>query len=380
MASTALVGFVYAAEPAVAATCPCTIFATTSTPISPAVSDPLSVEVGVKFSTDVNGTVSAIRFYKGATNTGTHVGHLWDASGNLLSTATFSGETASGWQQVSLPAPVQVQSGTPYIASYLAPNGHYADDQYALQTGVDSPPLHAIANGGAGPNGVYAYGSGGFPSNGFNASNYWVDVVFQTVNPLVITTSTLPGGTVGQSYPGTSVAVSGGLAPYTFSLASGSSLPAGLSLSSAGQITGTPTGPGGTFGFTIQATDTEVPPQMAAAQLSITIAREPTKLTVATGHAHPGLLFASGLDAKATLTGGPGQTPLASQTVTFTASDGSTICKAVTDATGVAQCSGTIPGGLLSLLLTDGYYTGSFAGTPSLLPSTGRGSVVLDLL
>jgi hypothetical protein len=35
--------------------------------------------------------------------------------------------------------------------------------------------LTAPASGG---NGVYVYGSGGFPTISYNANNYWVDVVF----------------------------------------------------------------------------------------------------------------------------------------------------------------------------------------------------------
>src|SRR6185436_14147671 len=44
---------------------------------------------------------------------------------------------------------------------------------------LDSPPLHAIANG-ASPNGVYQYGASSFPGSSYNATNYWVDVVFNT--------------------------------------------------------------------------------------------------------------------------------------------------------------------------------------------------------
>ncbi len=51
------------------------------------------VELGVKFRSDVAGTITGIRFYKASTNTGTHVGNLWSSSGTLLATATFSGES-----------------------------------------------------------------------------------------------------------------------------------------------------------------------------------------------------------------------------------------------------------------------------------------------
>lgn len=63
-----------------------------------------------------------------------------------------------------------------------------------------------------------------------------------TVNPaLAFTTPSLASATTGQSYS-SNLAATGGIPPYTFSLFSGS-LPAGLSLNSAGLISGTPTGP-----------------------------------------------------------------------------------------------------------------------------------------
>src|SRR5439155_22223701 len=87
-----------------------------------------SVEVGVQFKADTFGTVRGIRFYKSTGNTGTHLGNLWTASGQLIAQATFTGETASGWQQVALNPPVTVNPGTTYVASYFAPKGHYAQD------------------------------------------------------------------------------------------------------------------------------------------------------------------------------------------------------------------------------------------------------------
>ena len=54
----------------------------------------------------------ALRFYKGSSNTGTHVGHLWSAAGTLLGTAAFAAETASGWQEAALAQPVAIVAGT----------------------------------------------------------------------------------------------------------------------------------------------------------------------------------------------------------------------------------------------------------------------------
>ncbi len=45
----------------------------------------------MKFTSDIAGLVTGVRFYKAPTNTGTHIGSLWSATGTLLATATFSG-------------------------------------------------------------------------------------------------------------------------------------------------------------------------------------------------------------------------------------------------------------------------------------------------
>jgi hypothetical protein len=44
--------------------------------------------------------------------------------------------------------------------------------------GDDNGPLHALANGVDGGNGVYLYGAAAFPTQTYRASNYWVDVLF----------------------------------------------------------------------------------------------------------------------------------------------------------------------------------------------------------
>ena len=65
--------------------------------------------------------------------------------------------------------------------AYHAPVGRYSVNGGAFSAaGVDSGPLHALANGVDGGNGVYRYGAGGvLPTGSWNASNYWVDIAFQ---------------------------------------------------------------------------------------------------------------------------------------------------------------------------------------------------------
>jgi len=159
--------------------CPCTIWPAAAAPANPAQGDTNSVEIGVKFRSDYSGTITGLRFYKGAGNTGTHVGTLWTSGGVVLAQATFTNETASGWQQVTFASPVAITPNTTYVASYHAPVGRYAADQNGLATNVDNVPLHALSSATSGGNGVYAYGATSvFPTNTFNATNYWVDVVY----------------------------------------------------------------------------------------------------------------------------------------------------------------------------------------------------------
>jgi len=219
--------------------CPCSLWGASS-PTPAVVSDPdsSSIEVGLKFQADVDGLVSGVRFYKGSLNTGTHIGNLWSASGSRLATATFMGETASGWQQVNFSSPVAVFANTVYVVSYFTPTGHYSDDDnyfygvpvVAGPRSVDSPPLHALKNGANGSNGVFTYASAStFPMTGATATNFWVDVVFNPNNGPPIVTATVPtSGASGASQTGPVTATfSKTIDPTTlvFSLADSSSNP-----------------------------------------------------------------------------------------------------------------------------------------------------------
>ena len=168
--------------------CPCTIWPATAVPQVAADSDTGSVNLGVKFTSDVDGYIAGIRFYKGVGNGGRHVGSLWSSSGELLARATFAGETKKGWQSVTFTQPVAITSGASYTASYLAPKGRYAVDQGYFRSEFASGHLLALA-------GVYRYGTtSAFPSSEWEASNYWVDVSFnvQQVDTAATLTWTAP--------------------------------------------------------------------------------------------------------------------------------------------------------------------------------------------
>ncbi|MCA6117922.1 DUF4082 domain-containing protein [Bradyrhizobium sp. WSM 1738] len=155
------------------------LFSSNPTPSIVSVNDPNSVELGLKFQASSNGDVTGLRFYKGPSNTGTHVAHLWTSTGTLLATATFTNETASGWQQVDFATPVTITAGTTYVASYHT-SGNYAADPGLFNSAVSNGPLTAPSSATSGGNGVYAYGSGAlFPTNTYNSTSYGVDVLFR---------------------------------------------------------------------------------------------------------------------------------------------------------------------------------------------------------
>ena len=246
--------------------------------------DSSAVEVGMKFRSDVAGVVTGVRFYKASTNTGTHTGHLWANTGTLLGSVTFTTETASGWQQASFATPVSINANTTYIVSYYALNGHYSDDIGGFTTGVDNPPLHALAAGVDGPNGVYRYGStSGYPNISWKSSNYWVDVVF------------LPGTapvSVAVS-PTTATLAAGGTQQFTATVSNASNTsvtwtrsPAVGTISSSGLYTA-PTSVTSQQTVTITATSVADTSKTATATVTITpgvaVSVTPTTATLAPG-------------------------------------------------------------------------------------------------
>ncbi|HVU15368.1 MAG TPA: DUF4082 domain-containing protein [Candidatus Didemnitutus sp.] len=345
------------------------LWAASATPSKADVGADNPVELGVKFQSDVSGYITGIRFYKSAANTGTHVANLWSATGTLVATGTFTNETTSGWQQANFSSPVGIAANTLYVASYHSTTGHFASDaNYFTSAGVDNTPLHAPSDANAGGQGVFTYGTGSlFPTTSWSATNYWVDVVFQTTvavtlnsiavtpanpsigagttqpftatgtysdnstqdlssqvtwassntskatitsagvatgvaagtstitatlggnsgsttltvlpPPLSITTASLANGTSGTAYSA-SLGATGGTTPYSWSVIVGS-LPTGLSLSTSGAISGTPTA-AGTFSFTVQVADSGSPMQTAPKAFSVTISSASATLWTST--------------------------------------------------------------------------------------------------
>ena len=318
--------------------CPCTMQGPNVTPWQVDSGDNTSVEVGVRFKSDLNGTISGIRYYKASGNTGTHVGTLWRTDGTVLARGTFTGESGSGWQQVTFQTPVNIEAGTTYVASYHAPNGHYSVSEYFYYqpspvggNSLDSPPLHAISANGGGGNGVFQYAtSPSYPALSGDGTNYAVDVVF---------TPALPPTTV----TGVTATAGPGSATVNFNAPAGGGVPSryivtpflGAAAQPSVTVTGSPPATtayvsglnaGSSYTFRVQAANANGTSAMSAASNAVTPTAPvapgaPTDLVASQGNGKVNLRWTAPNDGGRTITGYTvtpytGGTPLATTTVT----------------------------------------------------------------
>ena len=182
------------ASVAVSTACPCSLFGVTA-PTRVDAGDGSDVELGVRFTPSVSGWVTGVRFYKSLATRGCTRVPCGPSPGLDWPSGTFTNETATGWQTLQFAGPVAVTAGTSYIASYFAPNGHYAADSN-FYAGADhvAAPLTAPRSSDTSPNGVYNLGAG-FPARSYQATNYGVDVLFDdrdTYGPAVLSQTPLP--------------------------------------------------------------------------------------------------------------------------------------------------------------------------------------------
>ena len=195
-------------------------------------------------------------------------------SGNLLLPVILSDATGLSIQQnlslfVANPLSVATTSlangsiGTGYTQT-LAAGGGQSPYTWVVTAG-SLPPGLALSPTGAITGTPTANGSFHFTVQVTDAGGRTATAALTLstgVAPLSITTSSLPYGQLTVPYSQT-LAASGGVAPYTWTLISGT-LPPGLKLNSNGTIAGTPAGPLGISSFAVQVTDSSPPPALTA--------------------------------------------------------------------------------------------------------------------
>lgn len=142
--------------------------------------DDRSVELGTVFTAVVPGEVTGLRFYKTSGASGSHTGTLWDSKGRQLATLGFGRESRAGWQTATFDKPVQLVAGSTYVASYRVPAGGRYGSSVDYYGRSKSSELRVASRGA----GVFTYeGRGTYPTSKWNASQYFVDVVFAPRTP-----------------------------------------------------------------------------------------------------------------------------------------------------------------------------------------------------
>src|SRR5262249_16230463 len=124
---------------------------TNQTPDNGNAADGVPYEIGMKFRVARAGQITAIRYWKAPGDTGTHIGHIWSATGGLLASVTFSGETASGWQQQALTTPLAVDANTTYTVSVNIIT-NYVSTVSGLASSIVNGDISSVADGA---NGTY---------------------------------------------------------------------------------------------------------------------------------------------------------------------------------------------------------------------------------
>ncbi len=179
---------------------------------------------------------------------------------------------------IPTPPPPAAVIGVSYSATLTAKGG-LQPFTWALASGT-LPPGLSISAGGVISGTPTAVGTTNFKVQVTDSQTPTaaVDIASESItvnNLLSITTTSLTSGSLNVPYSASLVA-SGGVPPYTWSVVSGN-LPAGLTLSTSGFISGTPTTIG-TSNFTVQVADSQTTPATATVALSLTIAGPTSRL------------------------------------------------------------------------------------------------------
>ena len=167
---------------------------------------------------------------------------------------SFAIVVPGGAVSLSTPSPLPAGTGGVAYSLTLVSSGGAAPYTYtetgALPVGMSMNPAGTLS-GTPTSSGTYS-----FTVTVSDAATQTAQKTYQlTINApgIALAPSTLPQGKVGTVFASTTVSASGGSAPYSYAVTSGA-MPAGLTLTPAGVISGTPTA-AGSFNVTITATD-----------------------------------------------------------------------------------------------------------------------------
>ena len=216
------------------------------------------------------GTISGTPSAAGAFN---FTVQAQDSASNTAS-AVF-GLTVASSLAIATPSPLPAgATGSAYSLALAATGGN---PPYAWSVAAGSlPPGLTLSSTGTLSGSPTAAGTYSFTAQVLDAASSGASLAYSLTigSGLSITTPSLPAGAIGSTYSQTLTAA-GGTSPYAWSVTAGS-LPAGITLGSAGALAGTPTA-GGSFNFTAQVRDSAS--HTASAVFSLVIAGGSLQIT-----------------------------------------------------------------------------------------------------
>jgi hypothetical protein len=259
----------------------------------PAINTAAGTQVTVSFWMNWNGSGSAqmpfgftnydLWLYSGSFGFNTSNSDMWGISSSGLAgqwvyvAAVFTNGDAhlnqlyiNGVQQSLSQQFGSTPSSVQQVAT-IARIGSWNNGSYNFNGLIDEVQVYNRALSAAEVQSLYITGSAGYAA--YSDGSAGICSLGSTSGP-TLTVTMNPGNALVANVYSTQLSASGGTAPYTFALASGSSLPAGSTLSASGLISGTPTSPGTTT-FTVQAEDTSIPIGSGTATAPITVSLGP---------------------------------------------------------------------------------------------------------
>ncbi|PWK80775.1 molybdenum-dependent oxidoreductase-like protein [Lentzea atacamensis] len=132
--------------------------------------DDQAVELGLRITVDRPGSLVGVHLRHG-NYTGPVTARVWSSNGTLLAEQAVPGAVYG--QRVTFNTPVPVAPGNEYVVSYYTPSGGYVSTENYFTGNLVQTPFRTPVNAG-----VYRYG-GGFPTDTWNSSNYWLMPIFQ---------------------------------------------------------------------------------------------------------------------------------------------------------------------------------------------------------
>jgi FtsP/CotA-like multicopper oxidase with cupredoxin domain len=278
-----------------------------------AISSPLNLATytspaTIPFTATVTGVVTKVEYYYGSSLLGsaTLAPFTFNFAGVNPGTLTLTAKayTAAGATGVSpavtvtvtVPVPLVISTTSP-LTAYSLGTGAYSATLAA--TGGTAPYTWAVATGSTLPAGLTLSAAGVLSGTPTTAGSYGfslqvtdsrlpapaattVQAFTLVVSPAALaiaTTSPMTAYTLGSAYTAPVLTATGGTAPYTWAVATGSTLPAGLTLT-AGALTGTPT-TAGTYNFSLQVTDSHLPAPAVTTVKAFTLVVSPAAVAVA---------------------------------------------------------------------------------------------------